>query len=245
MRLDPGVSTDLSRPCLTTSWDDGHPLDWKVAELLDKYDLPGTFYVPRRNAERAVMDERAIASLSRRFEIGAHTLSHRNLGAATATEARAEIIDSRSWLADVIGEPPKAFCYPAGRCPARARESVRAAGFRVARTNELFATGWRDPYRLATTLQIYPHSLSTYLRHFARRARPAGVVTAARYAGHLDDLKRLVSHFVQRTGPEGVLHVWGHSWEIEACGLWEQLEHVFRLLASLSGWRRVPNGSLV
>ena len=32
--------------CITTSWDDGHPLDLRVAELLAKYGLQGTFYVP-------------------------------------------------------------------------------------------------------------------------------------------------------------------------------------------------------
>ncbi len=31
---------------ITTSWDDGHPLDFRVAELLSKYGLRGTFYIP-------------------------------------------------------------------------------------------------------------------------------------------------------------------------------------------------------
>ena len=32
---------------ITTSWDDGHTLDLRLADLLDKYDLRGTFYVAR------------------------------------------------------------------------------------------------------------------------------------------------------------------------------------------------------
>ena len=39
---------------ITTSWDDGHPLDFKLAELLNKYNLKGTFYIPRSNAEHRV-----------------------------------------------------------------------------------------------------------------------------------------------------------------------------------------------
>ena len=31
---------------ITTSWDDGHPLDLRLAELLHKYDVPATFYIP-------------------------------------------------------------------------------------------------------------------------------------------------------------------------------------------------------
>ena len=34
---------------VTTSWDDGHVLDHKVANLLESYDLPGTFYVATQN----------------------------------------------------------------------------------------------------------------------------------------------------------------------------------------------------
>ncbi len=30
---------------VTTSWDDGHKLDLKLAHLLQKYNMPATFYV--------------------------------------------------------------------------------------------------------------------------------------------------------------------------------------------------------
>ena len=61
--------------CVTTSWDDGHPLDIRVAELLNKYALRGTFYVPMR-AEKQTMTVPQLRELSTRFEIGAHTLAH-------------------------------------------------------------------------------------------------------------------------------------------------------------------------
>ena len=32
---------------ITTSWDDGNKLDIKVAELLDKYGMKGTFYIAK------------------------------------------------------------------------------------------------------------------------------------------------------------------------------------------------------
>ena len=34
------------QPIVTTSWDDGHPLDVRLAELLSSYGVPGTFYLP-------------------------------------------------------------------------------------------------------------------------------------------------------------------------------------------------------
>src|SRR3954447_24640572 len=60
---------------ITTSWDDGHPLDARVAELLAKYNLPGTFYVPR-TSEYGTMSAGQLVELSSAFEIGAHTVRH-------------------------------------------------------------------------------------------------------------------------------------------------------------------------
>src|SRR5438874_5330287 len=65
---------------VTTSWDDGHPSDLRVASLLDKHGLSGTFYVPSANSEnKAVMAATEIAELGRRFEIGGHTQNHVSL----------------------------------------------------------------------------------------------------------------------------------------------------------------------
>ena len=40
---------------VTTSWDDGHPLDLKLAELLGRYHIPTTFCIPIDNVERECM----------------------------------------------------------------------------------------------------------------------------------------------------------------------------------------------
>ena len=42
---------------LTTSWDDGDALDARLADLLARYGVPGTFYVPR-NCEGRVLLKR-------------------------------------------------------------------------------------------------------------------------------------------------------------------------------------------
>jgi peptidoglycan-N-acetylglucosamine deacetylase len=39
----------VAQAYLTTSWDDGHPFDLRVADLPKKYRLRGTFYVPMKS----------------------------------------------------------------------------------------------------------------------------------------------------------------------------------------------------
>ncbi|MEM7396525.1 MAG: polysaccharide deacetylase family protein, partial [Verrucomicrobiota bacterium] len=46
--------------------------------------------------------------------IGAHTVTHRNLGRLTGEELRREIFDSRDWLREVVGQPIEHFAYPFG-----------------------------------------------------------------------------------------------------------------------------------
>jgi hypothetical protein len=32
--------------------------------------------------------------------------------------------------------------------------------------------------------------------------------------------------------PDATVHLWGHSWEIERLGLWNELERIFAMLAA-------------
>jgi peptidoglycan/xylan/chitin deacetylase (PgdA/CDA1 family) len=65
-----------------------------------------------------------------RFE--AHSLTHRNLVALDATEARAEIGGSKHVLEAHLQRPVHAFCYPGGLLTDRDRALARAAGYELA-----------------------------------------------------------------------------------------------------------------
>jgi peptidoglycan/xylan/chitin deacetylase (PgdA/CDA1 family) len=103
------------RMIITTSWDDGHPLDFKVAELLSKYDLKGTFYIPQNNPEHRILDKKGIKTLSQIYEIGGHTLNHVNLLDVDLVRGENEIRGCKLWLEDALGKQIKAFCYPRGK----------------------------------------------------------------------------------------------------------------------------------
>ena len=50
---------------ITTSWDDGHPLDLRMAGLLAKYGLKGSFYVPTEYSEWPLMTRSQIVELDK------------------------------------------------------------------------------------------------------------------------------------------------------------------------------------
>jgi peptidoglycan-N-acetylglucosamine deacetylase len=118
---------------ITTSWDDGHPLDLRVAEMLAKYGLSGTFYVPM-TAERATMTVAQVRDLSSAFEVGAHTLHHVDLRGAADQIASREIAESKAWLEESTGLPCPMFCPPKGRFFGRHLDMIRKAGYFGVRT---------------------------------------------------------------------------------------------------------------
>jgi peptidoglycan-N-acetylglucosamine deacetylase len=92
---------------LTTSWDDGHRCDVRLARMLKEHGLKATFYVAPENQEFAKEDLLSlpeIRDLSQDFEIGAHSMTHRRLPTISEQEAAREIIESKAVLEQVIGK---------------------------------------------------------------------------------------------------------------------------------------------
>lgn len=236
-------------PSCTTSWDDGHPLDHRVAALLAKYGLTGTFYVPIQNA-REVMTAQQIRELSGSFEIGAHTAHHVVLTEVSAETAEGEIHDSKRRLEDITGRICEGFCFPRGRFHPGHLHMVRRSGLRYARTVELLST--RLParrsgiYLIPTTVQVCPHRWTIYARNGAKRLALLNLKNLILHARSHDwpETARSMLRVVARQG--GVFHLWGHSWEIEKRRQWAELEAVLREMRELRSLVPcLPNASLV
>ena len=228
---------------ITTSWDDGSPADLRLAELLAKYGIQGTFYIPKENAEHAVMTENEMIAISRHFEIGGHTLSHKSLGSSSDREMIYEVEGSYNWLNTILQKPPIAFCLPYGHYSDRSLEIIYKSGFRYIRTTELLSLSG-GPGLSHTTIQIFRHSRFTYLKHLMKHGRFKNMALWMR-SGCTDDHFRLLDYYLEYIEQQGgCLHLWGHSWEIEEFSLWERLELILRHISNRQGFKYVQNGEL-
>jgi hypothetical protein len=223
---------------VTTSWDDGHPADLRVADMLARHGLAGTFYVPSRNSEgRDVMTASQVRHLSASFEIGGHGRDHVVLTGLTRVGVEEQVSQNRAWLAEVTGQPPRGFCYIRGEWDAQAAAVVRSLGFAYARAVTGFhANPGGDPFSVPTTMQFHPQGAAPILRHLLRRGPTPSRTRLALVALRHPDLVRRVEAMVEacRAGG-GHFHLWGHSWELEALDLWGQLDTALGLLAGLKG----------
>jgi peptidoglycan-N-acetylglucosamine deacetylase len=218
---------------ITTSWDDGHPLDLKIAGLLARYELPGTFYVPRDSRTDRLADGE-IRQISQSFEIGAHTLRHRSLTSLPGNAVGPEVEGSKAWVEDVTGIPCRMFAFPWGKFTRRHVSAVRSAGFAGCRTTELLSLA--APSEIAglkiipTTVQAHSHRPAAYARNILRRCafRNLGVFFRCAGAGSWAKCLELVRDTWLAHG--GVLHLWGHSAEIDAAGGWALLQDALSML---------------
>ncbi len=228
----------MKKIIFTTSWDDGDKLDLKLADLLGQYGVKATFYIPKKFNNR--LSDEDISHLSRRQEIGAHTINHLSLDKINPEEAWREIAESKNWLDGLLNRETKMFCYPRGHYNDKIKNLVVRAGFIGART---VANGDNidDVFQMPVSVQTYP---------FPLRRRSADKIHWSKFLlqpliGNYGIIKKYNlplksflswpnfarSYFSAVRERGGVFHLWGHSWEIEKYQMWGQLEELLQFVS--------------
>lgn len=233
---------------MTTSWDDGHPLDLRIAELLANNGLRGTFYIPKR-AENETMSATQVRDLSHAFEIGAHTVHHVVLTRVTDQNAREEIVGSKAWVEENTGVPCTMFCPPMGKYAARHLAMVREAGYVGLRGVEMLSLDF--PRRTAglmlmpTTTQAYPHGVVNVARNAIKRGAFQNLWRFVVHGGSTEWPVLAQSLLRQALKRGGVFHLWGHSWELQEPDQWRRLEDALRFMRDLASHApSLTNGQL-
>ncbi len=241
----------MSHPrVVTTSWDDGDPRDLRIAELLRSRDLPGTFYVPivgcRGSKILAAADLRTLSSAG--FEIGAHSVSHKSLPRLSPTELHHEVRTCKQMLEQTLGRGVLMFCYPNGRYNDEVIRQVKDAGYQGARTTRMLWLRTTEflPFEMPTTVQAYPHPRSAYLRNLGRARNIPGllryVTELSRFRSWVELGKRL---FDQAREYGGIWHLYGHSWQIDELGIWDDLHEMLDYVSHHSDVTYLTNSQLL
>ena len=205
---------------IVTSWDDACKHDLKLAELLEKYELPAIFYW-QSNLEKAhnigkvkeflTIDD--CIAISKKFEVGSHTVTHQYLTDLNTKQARNEIFISKQIWEGILGKPVTSFCYPRGRQNSIIRMLVKNAGYTDARTT---VVGWTHKSTDAILTNTSVH---------------VGV-DRVEYKGKCwEDFAREILDRARKED-DSIFHVFGHSWEIERENDWQALDDFFKELKS-------------
>jgi len=231
---------------VTTSWDDGHPLDLKLAEILDQYNLTGSFYVAPSNSERQCIYSTELREIAEKFEIGAHTLTHSVLNELDDITLNYEIRAGKEYLETIIGKAVTTFSYPKGIFNQKVKQAVIDAGFIGARTTERFCLGRpEDLFMIPTTMIALQHPIYIQLGHVIRRKNWQGLVDFLQIGVNKSWVDIACSFFEKFLQRGGIYHLWGHSWEIEEHNLWDDLRQVFKIISHHKNVTYLTNSELI
>lgn len=234
---------------VTTSWDDGDIRDLRIAELLQARGLGATFYVPIQplngNPSLGKNELRFLGTSG--FEIGCHGIAHETMSEVPLEKLAYIVSTCKAIHEDALGQRVRMFCYPRGRYTSHVVEALKRAGYQGARTVRLLATeADYGPYDLPTSAQAYPHSRTEYLRNITRSREVHRLYDYVARLGCDDDWVEIGKKLFDRVFHHGgVWHLWGHSWEIDELGLWDEVRELLDYVSRRDDVLYLNNGDLV
>jgi peptidoglycan/xylan/chitin deacetylase (PgdA/CDA1 family) len=215
------------KKAFNVTYDDGVLQDVPFVELLNQYQIKGTFNLNSGRIEghnsKVQVDE--FEELYRGHEIASHTLTHPHLRNLDLGGVSYQVIRDRECLEEVLHRPVEGFAYPYGM-RGETDEMVnclRSCGIRYARTAD-------DTHQF--------HLPQDYLRWnpTCHHSDPALFDLAEEFFKP-DDLEH-----PWRITPK-LFYLWGHSYEF--ANKWELLEQICQTLGSKEEVWYATNGEII
>lgn len=229
----------VNQTIVMTSWDDGDPQDLRLAEMLREAGVAATFYIPIfGEGGKRILAPGDIRDLALEgFEVGAHSMTHPVLSDLHGKRLWVEVYECKEVLEHILGREVQMFCYPRGRYNQEVLEAVRKAGYHGARTTRMLCQQLSfNSFEIPTTLQAFPHDSLTYYKNLGKRRDLPGLykyVTELRRFHSWVELGKTL--FDQALQEGGIWHLYGHSWEIEELGLWDDLRRMLDYVRNRPG----------
>ena len=217
---------------VTFCWDDGAVEDVKLMELHKEYSLPGIFFVPTSNCEgRDTLSPKTIEeSASDLISFGGHTEHHVYLTKIPINNVRQEIVSNKDYLEGIIGKSIPHFCLPGGKYNRDILDVVYKE-FQTARTADTMCFS-SEKTLIKPTFHMYMRGkLSLIYNGMRNNSADEMMMMFRNYRmNYWDIINMLLDH--ESTNKEAEIVIWGHSWEIEQYGLWNEVERVFKHIAN-------------
>ncbi len=219
------------RVLFTTSWDDGDPLDVRIADMLEEFGFVGTFYASTGPGGRRQINDEDLTRIGSKHELGVHGQTH----TIFPELPRSKLADEIRWAVEEMarfGNVGHVVAPPRGKINAATRRFIGRLGFAV-RTGALVGSKAVKGNSLEPTFQLYPHTWKTIIRNCVYRRRVPIATLIPALAGKGSPEYRFRQLLLAAARRQRYVHVWGHAADIERLNLWDPLRCLLRTAADL------------
>ncbi|MBN2238744.1 MAG: polysaccharide deacetylase family protein [Dehalococcoidales bacterium] len=185
---------EIPKNTLVISFDDGYSDNYLNAfPIMKRYNYPPTVFLvtdyigDTKLFPFVALDDKLTADSSRNFqywrpltkeeilemqeagaEFGSHTRTHANLTALPVEAVSDELVKSKQYLEEFLGQPVVSFCYPYGAVSRAVRQRVAEAGYLCATgLSDELNTGETDLFDLHRTSVNGDESFFTFKRRIS------------------------------------------------------------------------------
>lgn len=176
------------KKALTFSYDDGRVYDRRLVEILNHYNMKGTFHLNSGKLDlEGYVTRREIGELYRGHEISCHGVEHLNPNGISPQRLNGEIGDDRRALEELAGYLIQGMSYAYGQYSQSVQAVARINGIHYARTT-------------SPTHRFFP---------------PEDFLQWHPTCHHSDNLEALGDQFLDIPGyyELPLMYIWGHSYE--------------------------------
>ncbi|MFY7739310.1 MAG: polysaccharide deacetylase family protein [Flavobacterium sp.] len=210
---------------LVLSYDDGAKQDRKLVELMNKYQLIGTFHLNSNklgsNNYFDYLNKDEIKDLYKGHEVSVHSANHPNLPDISKVDVIYEILEDRKELERLVGYPVRGMAYPFGNTNDAVIEAIEGLGIEYART-----VGDTYNFEIPVDFLRWHPTIHQFGKAYWEPNQPE------KDKKELELFYKTINNFLQ-TKELAVIDIWGHSWEMGTDQKkWEETEKFFKILAN-------------
>lgn len=211
------------KKAFTLSTDDGVTQDGRLASLMRKYGIKGTFNLnsglmghndwlvqPGINVSHYKYPREEITRIYDGFEIAVHTVSHPDLTSVPSSMISYEISADKKALEALVRRPVRGMAYPFGTYNDEVAEIAAQCGIIYSRTvKETFS------FKLPRNFLIW-HPTCHYCDKKQRISLGEQFLAPVPDAEYKEPL---------------LFYVWGHAYQLDAYEDWDSIEDFFKLIS--------------
>ncbi len=209
---------------ITFSYDDAVLQDIRFIELLNKYDLKGTFNINSELlgtvnkltdgegnvANHTKINKEDVKAIYDGHEVAVHTLTHPNLTTIMDDEEVVRQVEQdRLNLSDIVGYEVRGMAYPCGGV----NNDDRVAQLIKNNTGVKFSRTITSTHNFDPQTNLYRFNPTVYHMEF-------------------DKMFELANEFVElKTDTPKIFYIWGHTYELDFKDTWGKMEELFKIIS--------------